>query len=330
MTRFEAKLFLRDEEFKNTSITFDIKDKAITCEGRKFNLQECSIRFPLGSSSAFISLSNNQRLEITEREELYKLYKKGQSYFSKLSQSFWLKIALFTTIFVLIIFLFIRVVVFSLGGLIAESLSYDTLNSLSSLSLESAKSEMQLSETTLTKEKQEKIQKLFSQLTKDDQNEQVKYKLLFFDSKIKNAFALPDGTIVVTDSLAKLLDEQEMVAVLAHEKAHVVLRHGVRSIFNNIGTIAFVSFVFGDITILGEILLTSHFSRDFEREADIYAAEYTEEKFNKPFLVIRALEKMIEKDDVLQDDAFIGLISSHPNLEERERNIADYIKQKEK
>ncbi len=47
-----------------------------------------------------------------------------------------------------------------------------------------------------------------------------------------NTFALPAGTIVVTDQLVnKALHDDEIVAVIAHEIGHVVYRHGMRNAF---------------------------------------------------------------------------------------------------
>ena len=44
-----------------------------------------------------------------------------------------------------------------------------------------------------------------------------------------NAFALPSGKIIVTDQLASLLNDEQIVGVLAHELGHVVYRHGMRA-----------------------------------------------------------------------------------------------------
>lgn len=45
-----------------------------------------------------------------------------------------------------------------------------------------------------------------------------------------NAFALPDGTLVVTDELVELAgdNDDEVLAVLAHELGHIHERHGLR------------------------------------------------------------------------------------------------------
>lgn len=94
-----------------------------------------------------------------------------------------------------------------------------------------------------------------------------------------NAFALPDGTVVMTDALVALAkDDQELLAVLGHEIGHVAERHALRLALENslIGLFAFA--YFGDVnqvaalmSALPAILTHSHFSRSHEEEADTFA-----------------------------------------------------------
>lgn len=54
------------------------------------------------------------------------------------------------------------------------------------------------------------------------------YQVTVLDSPVVNAFALPNGRLYVTRGLAALAnDTAEIAAVLAHEIAHVTLRHAV-------------------------------------------------------------------------------------------------------
>jgi predicted Zn-dependent protease len=57
------------------------------------------------------------------------------------------------------------------------------------------------------------------------------YHFLLLESQEINAFAAPGGLILVTRGLVQCTDnEDELAAVLAHEIAHVELRHGMGSI----------------------------------------------------------------------------------------------------
>ena len=97
-----------------------------------------------------------------------------------------------------------------------------------------------------------------------------------------NAVALPDGTIVMTDELVHLAeDDDELTAILLHEIGHIEHRHGLRSVFQS--SILGVALVWltGDASATAEIFLGApliinelSYSRRFEFEADDYARDY--------------------------------------------------------
>lgn len=91
-----------------------------------------------------------------------------------------------------------------------------------------------------------------------------------------NAFALPNGDIVLLDELLPLArNDQDIAAVLAHELGHVAHQHGVRQLIQGTVVAVVAGAYLGDISSLasslGTLLLQSNYSRDFEREADRYA-----------------------------------------------------------
>jgi Zn-dependent protease with chaperone function len=93
-----------------------------------------------------------------------------------------------------------------------------------------------------------------------------------------NALALPSGTIVVTDALVALAaDDREVLAVLAHEVAHVEQRHGLRNMLQASAVTLLITWYVGDISALAvaapAALLQTRYSRDFERQADAYAVQ---------------------------------------------------------
>ena len=101
-----------------------------------------------------------------------------------------------------------------------------------------------------------------------------------------NAFALPGGTIVVTDQLLEVLKSREQIlAVLSHEAGHVELQHGVRNIIQALGIAAVFAAVIGDVSWLAESIVVTaptllqqmSYSRDFEREADGFAVKQLEQ-----------------------------------------------------
>jgi Zn-dependent protease with chaperone function len=92
-----------------------------------------------------------------------------------------------------------------------------------------------------------------------------------------NALALPDGTIVITDELVALAgQDEEILAVLAHELGHLDRRHSLRMLIQGSIVAFVVAWYLGDVSNvaagLPTLLLQSRYSRDHEREADRYAA----------------------------------------------------------
>lgn len=95
-----------------------------------------------------------------------------------------------------------------------------------------------------------------------------------------NAFALPDGTIVMTDQLwPEVHADGEIEGVFAHEMSHIDRRHGMQSLYQAAIVPAAIALVTGDAsqltqigTILPGILVQSAYSRRFEQQADDDAA----------------------------------------------------------
>ena len=93
-----------------------------------------------------------------------------------------------------------------------------------------------------------------------------------------NAFALPDGTIVFTDALIKLADnDEELIAIFLHEVGHLEQKHLLRRAIQDSMLTIIVVLVVGDLEsadlILGlpTLMLEFAYSRNFELEADHYA-----------------------------------------------------------
>jgi Zn-dependent protease with chaperone function len=108
------------------------------------------------------------------------------------------------------------------------------------------------------------------------------YHLLFRDAPAigPNAFALPDGSVVLTDQMIRLVKrDEEIEGVFAHEMSHVDRAHGLQRIYQASLVPATIAFITGDASQLGHfaailpgILLQSAYSRAFEQQADDDAA----------------------------------------------------------
>lgn len=147
-----------------------------------------------------------------------------------------------------------------------------------------------------------------------------------------NAFALPSGTIIVTDELLALTDsDDEILGVLAHELGHVARRHGVRQVLQSSVVGLFVTWYLGDVssllTAVPAALLEARYSRDHEREADAYAARMLRHNAMSPELLAVMLGRLerahgsgdagSSADDKSNDRGLPEYLSTHPATAER-------------
>ncbi len=151
------------------------------------------------------------------------------------------------------------------------------------------------------------------------------YKLEFRQSTIgPNAFALPGGTMVMTDELVKLVNDDDVVmGVLGHEIGHVTLRHGMRQLVQ-LGVLQGVmSIAFGDygslITTAPLLLGAAAYSREAEREADEHSIRFMQASSISPLVMVKFFQTMQAEQKTKSKSTPLGIsiISTHPADEER-------------
>jgi Zn-dependent protease with chaperone function len=150
------------------------------------------------------------------------------------------------------------------------------------------------------------------------------YRLHFRSSALgPNAFALPSGDVVVFDQLVALADNDDQVTgVIAHELGHVAHRHGLRQLIQSSVVSFVVGIYFGDVSSiagsLGALALESRYSREFELEADAYAARSMLAAGQGAEPLVAMLERM-EKTHEAKGKSASGwyLLSTHPDTAER-------------
>jgi Zn-dependent protease with chaperone function len=138
-----------------------------------------------------------------------------------------------------------------------------------------------------------------------------------------NAFTLPDGRIIVLDDLLSIIgDDRQILATLAHEAGHGHGNHGMRMLLQNSLVGAFLAFYVGDISSLLAIapatLMQARYSRDFEEQADDYAAAVLRLNGMSPGLLADALDKLAKSH---KETAGAGYLSSHPATDARMRHL---------
>lgn len=156
------------------------------------------------------------------------------------------------------------------------------------------------------------------------------YRLHFRASPMgPNAFALPNGDLVVFDELVALASsDDEVTGVIAHELGHVAHHHGMRQMIQS-SVVAFVAGIYlGDISSivsgLAVLAMESRYSRAFEFEADAYAAKVmvAAGRGSEPLAsMLERMEAAIGGKD--RTGSAWDALSSHPDTAERIRRLRD-------
>lgn len=155
---------------------------------------------------------------------------------------------------------------------------------LGALALEGLEAQNLLRPSRLSDERMAEVQALLPLALPE--KPRLPVRMLVRASRIgPNAFALPDGTIVVTDAMVRLvqtsdgqLDDDgraQLLAVLAHEVGHLEHRHTMRVLAGSSLAGALSAALFGDFSTVAAgaptMLARMAYSRDMELDADDYA-----------------------------------------------------------
>jgi Zn-dependent protease with chaperone function len=188
-----------------------------------------------------------------------------------------------------------------------------------------------LQPSQLTQQRRDQLKLGFERLTANDPALNGAVVLFRHAGKgIANAFALPDGRIVVFDELVELADsDAEVLAVLGHEAGHFKFHHGLRQLIqSSVVSIAVASYL-GDfsqvLTLLTTMLIQSSYSREFELEADAYGAALLQRSGGSAQTLVLMLEKL-DRDNLKRNQGEFVLhapIRSHPEIAERTRRLRE-------
>ena len=144
-----------------------------------------------------------------------------------------------------------------------------------------------------------------------------------------NAFALTGGHIVLHKGLILAADHsEEVLAVMAHEVGHVMHRHVLRKVFDDMFTRLFLEFFMGDtqaflhsMESISYEVVQKRFSRELEKEADMAAFQYLLRANVHPKFLIQFLKK-IKKNQKYT----IPFLSTHPVPSQRIHYIQEKIR----
>ncbi len=291
-----------------------------------FFIKDCHIQAKLGTGRRLIDLSDGSRLE-TDYQDLEHHLSKNSSH------HLWRAIHYAESHLLIVIFALIGIVLSSLLLLkygvpvaakfaalatppaIEKDLGKQTLEALDHQKLG------YFTASELSDAKRLAIQEALKDLclkTRDCPS----YQLTFRKSPTigANAFALPGGYLIMTDELVALAkDNNEVIAVLAHELGHVKGRHALRQTLQ--GTISgiIVIAITGDVSSIAAglpaLMLNMSYSRDLELDADHYALKSLK-RACIPTQSFATLFLKLEKSHGGSTSA-PEMISSHPNTKQR-------------
>ena len=187
-------------------------------------------------------------------------------------------------------------------------------------------------ESTLAADRRQELEGVLAGLVDQLGLDADRYRLLMRHGRMMgpNAFALPGGTIVVTDQMADFVDDDDQLrAVLAHEIGHVEERHGLQQLLRG-STLAIMLVMVGPdagtISHLASgmpaVLMEKGYSRNFERAADIYACRSLVRAGEGTEAYARIMEKLMEAYPGAP--AGTAWFSTHPDSHERVAMIRGY------
>ncbi|MEM7790066.1 MAG: M48 family metallopeptidase [Verrucomicrobiota bacterium] len=206
---------------------------------------------------------------------------------------------------------------------VAKKVPRSVLETVSDNTLETLDKYFGFAPSNLPEERRGELLATFDQLIFEIGSPEYSYKLEFRDIP-PNAFALPSGTIIFSDSLIEeLVTEEAIIAVMAHEVAHVEERHGMRQVLRQAGVAFLVSTLLSDVSslpailsALPELLISSGYSRSFESEADAYSADYLCHRYGSSQGMVDALERLQSLYGMAESES-TEFISTHPLLSKR-------------
>ncbi|MEH0020456.1 MAG: M48 family metallopeptidase [Desulfobacter sp.] len=298
------------------------------------NLDTCTIAPRLGNTRRVIRFSGGQRFETDDQAGMADLEAGAgvnRSFFLiHLLESHWKSVLVCFVGLLVFAVGFVRYGIPAISTHIAYRLPQGILDQASQ-EAEEVLTKRLLKPSTLAPERAEEIRARFRELVREitgDMESPYAFSLAFGEAKAlgANAFALPSGTIVMTDQLVGMSEDiREIQGVLVHEIAHVTHRHAVRNILQSTGVFVLVSLLVGDgasVTGLAvsipTLLLESGYSRRFETEADRRVVDYFVKKGWDIAAYENILRRLTAKERDIPGSSFI---STHPGTEDRIENL---------
>jgi len=176
----------------------------------------------------------------------------------------------------------------------------------------------------------------------DVSDRDLPYEFAVINESVPNAWALPGGKISINRGLLTEMDsEAELAAVLSHEIVHSAASHGAQSQSRGMllqGAVLAGGIAAGAATddqrytqaallggMVGAQLISKRYSREAERESDLYGMRYMKRAGYNPRGAVELQETFLRISEGRKQDAFSALFASHPPSRERLENNRELL-----
>jgi predicted Zn-dependent protease len=158
------------------------------------------------------------------------------------------------------------------------------------------------------------------------QAEGHEFKIYVSDQEVINAFAAPGGHIVIYQPIiAQASSPDEVAGVLAHEMGHVIEEHPTQALVETVGygIFNFITPGSDETEHVAQTLLTSHYSRNHELDADRHGVAL----LNAAGVDSRGVFSFFDRIKEAGDDipGAVEFLSTHPSGETRRENIEGVV-----
>lgn len=179
----------------------------------------------------------------------------------------------------------------------------------------------------------QELQKLTALLYRNNDFANLNLRFHIVDDDTVNAAAMMGGHIIVNKGLViKSKNGEQLLAVLAHEIAHVKNRDVLKSVFAQIGVSGFLALLFGDASaIINNLAMTSSelINLKFSREVEMRADEGAVDILSNAGIACRGLIDFFEDNDKRRGGAVFSskaeILMTHPVGVKRIKAIKNYI-----
>jgi Zn-dependent protease with chaperone function len=298
---------------------------------REWPLLDVKVSERLGDTPRRITLPDGGHCEVTDHAALDVLLKQGgyrQGWLDGMQHS--MRWALLSALLIVVMFAAAYRYLLPWGAeVVARSIPPGMLQKMGASSLQTL-DKLMLEPSKLDPARQQALREAYAKLSPLP-DAQLDYRIEFRSAPQigPNAFALPDGNIVMLDELVALTqNDDEILAVLAHERGHVEQRHALRMVLQSSAVGLLMTWYMGDVSSLlatvPAMLVQASYSRDMEREADEYAARTLQLNAKSTCLLPDILLKLEAAHTKRQAEArkdhggsVMDYLASHPATQER-------------